>query len=256
MAKTRKAIGDRVRFEVFKRDSFTCQYCGKPAPEVILNCDHIIAVANGGDNSITNLVTSCVACNSGKSAVPLSDESAVAKQKRQLDELSERRRQLDMMMQWKMEVLDMKCTEVSHAIAYFEKRFSVSVSSTGRPVIEKVVKRFGITETIEAIDKAFKAYDDPNKAFDKLGGICNVSRKCAEDPVYEIVCRVAGTMRYRGFYIQWRTMEALVRLGVSAGMNPELIRDLVSKAKHWTEWQELMNSEIDSRNAAPSPEEV
>lgn len=30
----RKAISKRVRFEVFKRDSFKCQYCGKCAPDV------------------------------------------------------------------------------------------------------------------------------------------------------------------------------------------------------------------------------
>jgi len=32
----RKTISKKIRFEVFKRDSFTCQYCGKSAPEIIL----------------------------------------------------------------------------------------------------------------------------------------------------------------------------------------------------------------------------
>lgn len=42
---TRKAITKTVRFEVFKRDSFTCQYCGRKAPEAVLNVDHIKPVA-------------------------------------------------------------------------------------------------------------------------------------------------------------------------------------------------------------------
>ena len=51
----RKAISKKLRFEVFKRDNFTCQYCGRMAPDVVLEVDHINAVANGGDNNILNL---------------------------------------------------------------------------------------------------------------------------------------------------------------------------------------------------------
>lgn len=44
----REAISKKLRFEVFKRDSFTCQYCGGKAPEIILQCDHIKPVVEGG----------------------------------------------------------------------------------------------------------------------------------------------------------------------------------------------------------------
>lgn len=69
---SRVALSKRVRFEVFKRDQFTCQYCGKHPPDVILECDHITPVAEGGDNDEGNLVTACFDCNRGKAAVPLS----------------------------------------------------------------------------------------------------------------------------------------------------------------------------------------
>ncbi len=68
MEHKRKAIPKSVRFEVFKRDNFTCQYCGRKAPDVVLEVDHINPVANGGENDILNLVTSCRDCNSGKGA--------------------------------------------------------------------------------------------------------------------------------------------------------------------------------------------
>ena len=45
----RKAISVKLRFEVFKRDNFTCQYCGRKSPDVILHVDHIDPVKNGGD---------------------------------------------------------------------------------------------------------------------------------------------------------------------------------------------------------------
>lgn len=65
----RQKIGKQLRFEVFKRDGFTCQYCGAKAPDVVLNVDHVNPVAAGGTNDITNLVTSCVSCNLGKGDV-------------------------------------------------------------------------------------------------------------------------------------------------------------------------------------------
>jgi hypothetical protein len=69
----RKAVGKRTRFEVFKRDGFACQYCGKQPPQVTLEIDHIVPVAKGGTNDEMNLVTSCTACNSGKSDVGLGE---------------------------------------------------------------------------------------------------------------------------------------------------------------------------------------
>jgi len=68
----RKSITKTVRFEVFKRDGFTCSYCGAHPPAVILHLDHIHPVSKGGTNDPDNLVTSCEACNQGKSARLLS----------------------------------------------------------------------------------------------------------------------------------------------------------------------------------------
>jgi len=64
----RKPLGKKLRFEVFKRDGFTCIYCGGQPPKVVLHCDHVVAVANDGTNDIDNLVTACDACNLGKGA--------------------------------------------------------------------------------------------------------------------------------------------------------------------------------------------
>lgn len=69
----RKPLTKRVRFDVFKRDRFCCQYCGATPPAVILEVDHVIPVAEGGKNQIDNLVTACFDCNRGKSDRMLSD---------------------------------------------------------------------------------------------------------------------------------------------------------------------------------------
>lgn len=64
----RKVLSKKTRFEIFKRDGFICGYCGSHPPDTILEVDHIIAIANGGDNSDGNLITSCFDCNRGKAA--------------------------------------------------------------------------------------------------------------------------------------------------------------------------------------------
>lgn len=73
MSAVRKQISKKTRFEIFKRDGFTCQYCGSYPPKVILHVDHIHPVATGGDNGMDNLITSCEPCNLGKSARALSN---------------------------------------------------------------------------------------------------------------------------------------------------------------------------------------
>ena len=103
---SRIAVPKRIRFEVFKRDSFKCQYCGAFAPDVVLHVDHITPVSAGGTNELTNLLTACVACNSGKADNKLDDKSAVSKARNQMEQLQERREQLEMMMAWKEELRD------------------------------------------------------------------------------------------------------------------------------------------------------
>lgn len=63
----RKPISKSLRFKVFKRDGFVCQYCGSKPPTVVLEIDHIHPVSEGGGNGIDNLLTACFDCNRGKS---------------------------------------------------------------------------------------------------------------------------------------------------------------------------------------------
>jgi hypothetical protein len=102
--KPRKAVSKRTRFEVFKRDNFTCAYCGKKPPDVMLELDHLVPVSTGGSNVVSNLVTSCEACNRGKSDVSLEEKIPDAFTENELarcQELLERRaamRKIDSIM--------------------------------------------------------------------------------------------------------------------------------------------------------------
>lgn len=63
----------RIRFDVFKRDDFTCQYCGRTPPGVVLEVDHINPRAGGGRDCIDNYITACSDCNRGKGKYALTD---------------------------------------------------------------------------------------------------------------------------------------------------------------------------------------
>jgi 5-methylcytosine-specific restriction endonuclease McrA len=53
-----------TRLEVFHRDKFTCQYCGKYGTELTL--DHVIPRRLGGEHCWRNLVSACSRCNRHK----------------------------------------------------------------------------------------------------------------------------------------------------------------------------------------------
>lgn len=59
-------VSPRLRFQVLQRDNFTCQYCGKKAPEVVLEVDHIEPYSKTKNNDINNLISACKECNRGK----------------------------------------------------------------------------------------------------------------------------------------------------------------------------------------------
>ena len=84
------SLSVRVRFEVFKRDRFTCSYCGQTPPNVLLEVDHIVPRAAGGSDDTANLTTSCKDCNRGKSAGLLDEGTAPVVSRAATDEMAER----------------------------------------------------------------------------------------------------------------------------------------------------------------------
>jgi 5-methylcytosine-specific restriction endonuclease McrA len=53
-----------TRREVFRRDNYTCQYCGKRTAE--LTIDHVVPRHAGGRHAWSNVVAACPACNHRK----------------------------------------------------------------------------------------------------------------------------------------------------------------------------------------------
>jgi 5-methylcytosine-specific restriction endonuclease McrA len=59
------------RREIFLRDGYTCQYCGRQSHDLTL--DHIVPRHRGGAHSWENLVAACKACNHRKGGKTLEE---------------------------------------------------------------------------------------------------------------------------------------------------------------------------------------
>lgn len=187
MAK-RKSIPKRIRFEVYKRDSFTCQYCGRKAPDVELEIDHIKPVAKGGTNDIMNLVTSCYECNRGKSDKELTDNSVVEKQRSQLEKLQARNEQLEMMLQWREELTNIEDKECNAVYDLFVRETGSGFNDNGKRTIKKLIKSYGLNEVLESAMVSITQYYTSEKewknTFDKIEVIVKNRKKSREDPSF------------------------------------------------------------------------
>lgn len=239
MAK-RKSLSKKIRFEVFKRDSFTCQYCGKRAPDVILEVDHIHPVADGGTNDVMNLVTSCHDCNAGKGARLLSDGAEVQKQHDQAAILQERRNQLEMMREWTKELANIGDMEDQVCCETFNSGLrGRSLSQAGKQKLSELRRRFGVQLVIEAIEIGVRQYlylnaDGETEAasvrqmFMKLGGICYNLRQRQGDDLGE----EKGLLAHR----------LNVAYGISRGTAYQAIKD-ISDRGHLEFIHQALNSE-------------
>lgn len=168
----RTPLSKKLRFEVFKRDGFLCQYCGAHPPKVVLECDHIHPVAEGGPDSIDNLVTSCFDCNRGKGDRLISDVPRSLSAK--AAETSERETQIsgyEAVMRERRERLDDGAYEV---LGVFCEHFSRGgLPNKDFLSIRNFVEKSGVNKTLDSANTALakKPYSYPS-AFRYFCGVC------------------------------------------------------------------------------------
>ena len=61
------------RVNIYARDHYRCQYCGKKAGMPELTYDHVVPRSRGGETSWENCVLACVRCNTKKANKSLRD---------------------------------------------------------------------------------------------------------------------------------------------------------------------------------------
>ena len=253
----RKSLSKKTRFEVFKRDSFTCQYCGKSAPTVLLEIDHIKPVSKNGDDDITNLITSCFDCNRGKSDRELSDDAVILKRKNQLDELQERREQIEMMMDWRGTLDDIKEQELESLLSYINSKMpGYSVNESGAKKIKSALRKYGLSEMLEcasisADQYIYKNKDDKyafgslEKYLDYIPKIARSREQIRNKPYLSELYRIKGILNYKGFGVDYQTMN-MIESAYLGGVTIETLETIAKQSNKYWEWEEKMNEVMDA----------
>jgi 5-methylcytosine-specific restriction endonuclease McrA len=253
----REPISKKLRFEIFKRDSFRCQYCGKSAPEVVLEIDHVDPVAGGGKSDILNLLTACNPCNAGKGKRLLSDSIAVTKQMDQLKELNERREQLDMLIQWKAELSNLKEESLAKVGDYWTQHAGgYSLNESGLRNLKKLLNRFELQEVLDAIQIStdqYLTYDKKDKvefksvqlAWSKVSGICQIRRAEQKKPYLSQLFYIRGILRKRFAYVNEQLVMDLLESAVKSGMDVEDLTGLAKRSWNWKSFQAEVEDRID-----------
>lgn len=249
------ALSKRLRFEVFKRDSFTCQYCGKKAPDVVLHVDHIHPRAEGGTDDLLNLTTACGDCNLGKAAKLLSDDSVVNKQRAQMEALQERQEQIQMMIDWHRSLSNLDQDTVDKIGAHWcELADWHGLSEYGRDKMAKLVRRFGAEPVLESMRIAAGTYfkyegaatsatkESANEAFNKIGGICKARTEEAKRPYLKDFYYTRAIIRNRvadGQITYWNhnQFESVLREAYEAGADADDMHDIAKTCTSWTGWR-------------------
>lgn len=238
----RQPIPKSVRFEVFKRDSFTCQYCGQKAPDVVLQIDHMKPVTEGGDNHIMNLVTSCVACNAGKGACLLDDDSVLAKQMVQLEELNERRMQIEMLMEWRNDLLSLESLKVEKIVSVINAKGSLKLNDAGVEIVAGYVKKHPFDELLHATDESFRIYfkgdtDSWVTAVKKIGGVLKIARASQDKPYLKRLFYIRGILRNR-VYVNEGNVMGILEGAHLAGASLEDLERQAATCQSWTRFIE------------------
>lgn len=248
----RKAISKKLRFEVFKRDGFKCQYCGKSAPDVVLHVDHIDPVAKGGSADILNLITSCQDCNLGKGARTLSDDTTLQKQKAQLAELNEKREQLEMMLKWRKDMSDLTGMQIAEVEKLWKEKTGNGFSDYGKGEVKKWLKKYSLSEILDSLEISADQYLKPNaeggfiqesinKTFHYTPKICNVRKSTQEKPYLPELFKLRWLINRELYSVkEWEVMRVLEEAHL-AGFSISDLRDIINDSRSWYAFKDALS---------------
>jgi len=258
----RKNITKKIRFEVFKRDNFTCQYCGRKAPDAVLNIEHITPISKGGTNDIINLLTACFDCNNGKRARLLTDKQEIEKQHNQLKILQTKREQLVMLKKWKEENINIADDILNFFIEYIEECGGDCYTPNDRGIknLKSWIKKYDYKDLLNSINTSFSQYYSKNitdekeksemwnKAFNYIPRIIETQKRITEKPYLRDLYYCRGILKNRFSYINMpRAINLLERLYL-CDYNIEEIKAICIEAKHWTNFQEICFNYLEEDN--------
>lgn len=236
----RKTLSKKLRFEVFKRDSFKCQYCGASSPEAVLHVDHIKPVSKGGTNDLLNLITSCSSCNLGKGARELGDHTTIKKQKNQLDELNERREQLEMLMEWKDTLKDIVKQEVDYVDELVQEYTGFNLNQEELNSVRSMIRRYGFEEVYESMQITLEKGDIEN-IIQYCWRVLAVRKRQKEEPSLYYINYLKKTFENRLEIYNSARLSVFLETECINEREFDRIKQMIIDARNWTDFWNLVN---------------
>jgi HNH endonuclease len=228
-----------------------------------LHVDHVIAVASGGTNHTTNLVTACVDCNGGKGARPLSDTDRLDKQRKAVELQADRVEQIKMLAAWHVEPANADELIVDEFVNYLIPKFGnrCRPNDNGRSKLAKWVKQFDAKVPFEAIDASAQTYlksdaqgissESWEKAFEMIPRIAyNVKHgnTSAKELAY-----IAAICRNRFSYMNNRAFYIIMNDAISLNINLEGAKELAKNCTSWSQFRDAIEEFIAQKNKEAEP---
>lgn len=197
-----------------------------------------------------NLITACEECNQGKKDRTLDDNSILVKQKQQLEELSIKREQLEMMITWRdslqsfnKEVSDLIVEKINNFIKPF------TINDNGKGVITKWLKKFQVSEILDAIEFSAESKikgtamtsELADQFFNYIPKIATIKRKPPEE---QKLFYIRGILRNR-IYVNEKHVMHLIKSWISYGGDVDNLVEIAKNVPNWTAFKLIVENTIE-----------
>ena len=180
----------------------------------------------------------------------LSDHTVVEKQRRQLEELQERRDQLEMMMRWQRSLIDLDQQMVGElAVLWDELVPGFRLNENGERSLQKWCRRFDLDKIIGGMKTSVDQYlcfdgEDPTvptkesveKAFDYVPRIIVSEERMRERPYLRDLYYIRGILRNRFRYLnEWKALSIMEAVVLDGGTTDD-IKAIALSVDDWADF--------------------
>lgn len=238
----------RIKFEVFEKDSFRCQYCNAVAPNVTLHL-HRLQEVQKNENWLDPafLTTSCEDC---KDKINTKDSSkGNSNDYLPLNELEERLEQLKMLIHWRKGMLKIKKRQLASLVDFWQELVpGIYLNDEHKRTLLLCMNKYSrdeIKETMQiAVQEVIVFHRDGSIdqntlkiAFEKIPEICLRKTKIRKNREMEDLYHIHDILKQRlqGFFDSDRVIQWL-HYARSWEVKLDELTNLAFKVTNWTQF--------------------
>lgn len=242
MVDSQKSTSERIRFEVFMRDYFTCQKCGLKSPDALLEIVCVRPISSDEKIDSSNLTTSCKGCVLEGHLV-------------QTDSFQERKNQVQMMFASHLETVAINSVVTDNLserwLDITNQRFPLDEKDL--LLLKKMQRDFNPAEILASMDIASEQYfsfenGELNEisvkhAWSKVSGICKNRNFEKNTPGISRLPYIIGILRNRFNYCDSEAAMRIMKLALSQGKDIEWIEQHSKESANWSSWRSGFDSD-------------